>query len=181
MLSVFLLNTILHVAQEIIIIEQKNIRFRVYDYDTTSGRFQSERLIGFTGTVSELTRWWYSIEVCGEERKHTKQCWGLIVWVRLLSWHTTVELLKRWDELTYTTFSSKFRFRYELWSVSGDLSLEIELIDHQNETKVDLLLQLWKIQLYRPTLNTLKTWKEWVVEQNQDCTEWLECSPLNIK
>ena len=47
-----------------------------------------------------------------------------------------------------TTFSSKVRSRHELWTVSGDLSLEIELIDHQNETKVDQCLQLWKFQLY---------------------------------
>ena len=46
-----------------------------------------------------------------------------------------------------TTFSSKVRYRHELWTVYGDLSLEIELIGNQNETKVDLLLQLWKFQL----------------------------------
>ena len=49
---------------------------------------------------------------------------------------------------TEITFSSKVCFRHELWTVSGDLSLEIELIGHQNETKVDLKLQLWKFQLY---------------------------------
>ena len=33
---------------------------------------------------------------------------------------------------------SKVRFRDELWIDSGEISLEIELISHQKETKVDI-------------------------------------------
>ena len=50
--------------------------------------------------------------------------------------------------LIYTTFSSKVGFTYQLWIVSGDLSLQIELIGHQNETKVHLKDELWKFYLY---------------------------------
>ena len=46
-----------------------------------------------------------------------------------------------------TTFSSKVRFRDELWIDSGDWwTVFIEKF-HQKETKVDLLLQLWKFYL----------------------------------
>ena len=55
-------------------------------------------------------------------------------------------------------FFVKVRFRHELWTVSDDLSLEIELIGHQNETKVDLWLQLWKFQLYQNIIICLSMW-----------------------
>ena len=43
---------------------------------------------------------------------------------------------------------SKVRFRDELWIDSGEISLEIELINHQKGTKVDLQNELWKFYLY---------------------------------
>ena len=47
-----------------------------------------------------------------------------------------------------TTFSSKVGFTDQLWIDSDDFSLEIELIGHQNETKVHLQNELWKFYLY---------------------------------
>ena len=38
----------------------------------------------------------------------------------------------------FTTFSSEVHFRDELRIVSGDLSLQIECIGHQNENKVGM-------------------------------------------
>ena len=40
--------------------------------------------------------------------------------------------------LYYTNENFKVRFRDEIWIDSGEISLEIELISHQKETKVDL-------------------------------------------
>ena len=47
-----------------------------------------------------------------------------------------------------TTFSSEVGFTYQLRIASDDLSLQIECIGHQNETKVHLSDELWKFQLY---------------------------------
>ena len=43
---------------------------------------------------------------------------------------------------------SKVRFGDELWFLSVDLSLEIELIGQQKETKVHLQNEIWKFHLY---------------------------------
>ena len=42
---------------------------------------------------------------------------------------------------------SRVRFRDKLWINSDEISLEIELISHQKETKVDLQNELWKFYL----------------------------------
>ena len=47
----------------------------------------------------------------------------------------------------YTNKISKVRFRDEHWIYSGEISLEIQLISHQKETKVDLQNELWKYYL----------------------------------
>ena len=56
----------------------------------------------------------------------------------------------------YTNEISKIRFRDVLWIDSGEISLEIELISHHKETKVDLQNELWKFYLYRISISLLR-------------------------
>ena len=65
---------------------------------------------------SKYIHWWS----CFQRRKNEKQ-------------KKTPE-----SEKYVTTFSSEVGFTYQLRIASGDLSLQIECIGHQNETKVHL-------------------------------------------
>ena len=61
--------------------------------------------------------------------------WGkwYIILIKIIFYHYSNYLL-----YFITTFSSEVHFGDELRIVSGDLSLQIECIGHQNETKVGM-------------------------------------------
>ena len=105
---------------------------------STHGRLSSLRVSSAWHLLARITPWWDGSLLWRSDDPFSSTCSGA----------KATSFSRRLKLLFFTTFTSKVRFRHEIWTVSGDLSLEIELIGLQNETKVDLLLQLWKFRLY---------------------------------
>ena len=75
-----------------------------------------------------------------------------------MSWYITIIFCTYISDISlYTNQISKVGFTDQLWIYSDDFSLEIELISHQNETKIHLQNELCKFYLYLNKYNLKMT------------------------